>query len=85
MSQTPSQEILDEIRSNFDYFDGDKNGRIDVKEFTKLLQVIEPTATKEQAAKGFDFIDDRRIIDGGRHFEILAVYDLLHGGPQDLA
>lgn len=58
MSQTPSQEILDEIRSNFDYFDGDKNGRIDVKEFTKLLQVIEPTATKEQAAKGFDFIDD---------------------------
>ena len=57
MTDKPSKEKLDEIRSNFDYFDRDGNGQIDVKEFTKLLQVIEPTATNEQAAKGFDIID----------------------------
>ena len=57
MSKQPNEEILNEIRDNFDYFDRDNNGQIDVKEFTKLLMVIDPNATKEQAEKGFDFID----------------------------
>ena len=57
MTDQPTQEILDEIRKNFEYFDRDDNGEIDVKEFTKLLQVIEPSATKQQAEKGFKYID----------------------------
>ena len=57
MTDKPSQDKLDEIRTNFEYFDGDGNGRIDLSEFTKLLQVIEPTATKEQAEKGFELVD----------------------------
>jgi calmodulin/calcium-binding protein CML/plastin-2 len=57
MAEQPSQDKLDEIRKNFDYFDRDGNGHIDVSEFTKLLKVIEPSSTKAQAEKGFDIID----------------------------
>jgi len=57
MADQPSQEILDEIRTNFEYFDRDKNGQIDITEFTKLLRVIDPDATKQQAEKGFKYID----------------------------
>ena len=57
MSKQPSEEVLNEIRDNFEYFDRDNNGQIDVGEFTKLLTVIDPNATKEQAEKGFEFID----------------------------
>ena len=39
MTPKPNQEMLDEIRDNFDYFDRDNNGQIDVNEFTKLLQL----------------------------------------------
>jgi len=58
MTDTPSQEILDEIRTNFEFFDRDNNGKIDVKEFTKLLKIIEPSATDRQAQEGFKYIDD---------------------------
>jgi len=58
MTNKPSQEQLAEIRKNFDFFDDDKNGQIEIKEFIRLLKVIEPTSTKEQAAKGFALIDD---------------------------
>lgn len=57
MTPKPNQEMLDEIRDNFDYFDRDNNGQIDVNEFTKLLHVIDPNATKQQAEDGFEFID----------------------------
>ena len=57
MTDQPSTEILDEIRKNFEYFDRDNSGKIDVTEFTKLLKVIEPSATKAQAEKGFKYID----------------------------
>ncbi len=57
MSNKPTAEVLEEIRDNFDYFDRDNNGRIDITEFTKLLKVIDPSATTEQAEKGFEFID----------------------------
>ena len=57
MTDQPSQEKLDEIQKNFEYFDQDKNGQISINEFTKLLCVIEPSATQEQAIKGFKYID----------------------------
>ncbi|MFT5452407.1 MAG: calmodulin [Enterobacterales bacterium] len=58
MTTKLSQEKLEEIRTNFDYFDNDNNGMIEIKEFISLLQVIEPTSTKQQAEEGFKIIDD---------------------------
>jgi len=56
-SNNPSNEKISYIRENFDYFDEDKNGQIEVAEFTRLLKVIEPTSTPEQASDGFNIID----------------------------
>ena len=53
-----SEEQLAEIKENFDFFDRDSNRQIDLSEFTKLLRVLSPTATIEQAEKGFSLIDD---------------------------
>ncbi len=53
-----TEEKLDEIKSNFDFFDRDGNGSIDEKEFGELLKVIEPKATKEEIEKGFGVVDD---------------------------
>lgn len=51
-------EHLAEIKENFEFFDRDSNNEIDLGEFTKLLRVISPTATLEQAQKGFAIIDE---------------------------
>jgi len=53
-----SAEQLTEIKENFEFFDRDSNNEIDLGEFTKLLRVLSPTATLEQAQKGFDIIDE---------------------------
>ena len=57
MSNKPSKEKLADIRKNFDFFDDDHNGSIDLKEFVRLLKVIEPSATQKQAEQGFTIID----------------------------
>jgi len=57
MSKNPSQKELDEIRENFNFFDDDKNGLIELDEFIKLLKVIDPTSTIKQAEQGFSHID----------------------------
>ncbi|MBV1910062.1 MAG: EF-hand domain-containing protein [Kangiellaceae bacterium] len=53
-------EQLTEIKENFNFFDRDSNNEIDLGEFTKLLRVISPTATLEQAQKGFELIDENK-------------------------
>ncbi len=59
MSNKPlPKEKIEEIRGNFDFFDKDKNGEIDLDEFTELLRVLSPRTTKEQAESGFNFIDE---------------------------
>lgn len=45
------------IRENFDFFDEDHNGHIDLDEFTKLLKVIAPRSTDQEAQVGFELID----------------------------
>ena len=55
-----STQQLAEIRENFEFFDRDSNDAIDLGEFTKLLRVISPTATLEQAQKGFELIDENQ-------------------------
>lgn len=52
-----STEQLAEIKENFEFFDRDSNNEIDLGEFTKLLRVLSPTATLEQAQEGFSLID----------------------------
>ncbi|PCJ46000.1 MAG: calcium sensor EFh [Gammaproteobacteria bacterium] len=58
MTNKPSQDKLAEIRKNFDFFDKDNNGKIEVGEFISLLKVIEPSSSKRQAEEGFKLIDD---------------------------
>lgn len=53
-----AEEQLAEVKSNFNFFDRDGNGEIDVEEFTELLQVISPDSTDEQAKRGFAIIDE---------------------------
>lgn len=53
-----SASQLEEIKENFQFFDRDSNNQIELGEFIKLLRVISPTATLEQAQKGFDIIDE---------------------------
>ncbi len=55
-----SPQQLAEIKENFEFFDRDSNSKIDLGEFTKLLRVISPTATLEQAQKGFELIDENQ-------------------------
>ena len=57
MTNRPSKDKLDEISSNFNFFDVDNNGQIELNEFVSLLKVIEPTSTKTQAVDGFKLID----------------------------
>jgi len=57
MTNKPSQQKMAELRTNFDFFDNDNNGEIDLNEFIPLLKIIEPTATKTQAEEGFQHID----------------------------
>lgn len=58
MSNKLNQAQIDDIRKNFDFFDDDANGQIDLKEFLRLLKVIEPNSTKAQAEQGFLLIDN---------------------------
>lgn len=52
------EEKLNEVKKNFDFFDRDGNGEIDLDEFEQLLKVISPDATEEQAKRGFAIIDE---------------------------
>ena len=51
------QNKIQEIRANFDFFDTDNNGCIDLEEFAKLLKIIEPKASKKEIEIGFNLID----------------------------
>ncbi len=55
-----SAQQLAEIKENFEFFDRDSNNAIDLGEFTKLLRVLSPTATIDQAQKGFELIDENQ-------------------------
>ncbi len=52
------EKQLSDLRENFNFFDRDNNGRIDVEEFTKLLQVLSPKTTSAQGEDGFSIVDE---------------------------
>ncbi|MBI4005274.1 MAG: EF-hand domain-containing protein [Gammaproteobacteria bacterium] len=52
-----TEEQIAEIQENFDYFDTDKNGQIDYKEFTLLIDALGGDMTTEKMQAGFDIVD----------------------------
>ncbi|WMS88025.1 EF-hand domain-containing protein [Pleionea litopenaei] len=67
----PDDKIT-EIRAHFDFFDRDKNGEIDLEEFTELLRVLSPKSSKQQAESGFSFIDENS--DGHIDFDEFLIW-----------
>ena len=58
-STTPklSQKEIDSIREEFDFFDRDQNGQIDIKEFIELLTILSPKTKASHVEEGFELID----------------------------
>ncbi|MCV2885257.1 EF-hand domain-containing protein [Aestuariibacter sp. AA17] len=57
--QTPlAQEQVEEIRKEFEFFDRDKNGQIDLPEFIELLTVLSPKTKASHVQEGFTLIDE---------------------------
>ena len=47
-----------EIRKDFDFFDRDLNGQIDLHEFIELLTVLSPKTKAGNVQEGFAMIDE---------------------------
>lgn len=52
-----SEKQLNEARKEFDFFDRDNNGQIDLIEFIELLAVLSPKSKAKAAEEGFKIID----------------------------
>lgn len=52
-----SKAEIEEARSNFNFFDRDGNGQIDLTEFIELLTVISPKTKASHVEEGFRLID----------------------------
>ena len=50
-------EKVDEIRKEFEFFDQDNNGQIDLQEFIELLTVLSPKTKASHVQEGFSLID----------------------------
>jgi calmodulin/calcium-binding protein CML/plastin-2 len=53
----PNEEELDELREAFDYNDRDADGRIQVDEFSAMLDELEAGMTERDIEIGFKDID----------------------------
>ena len=53
-----TEEQIAEVRKEFEFFDKDKNGQIDLKEFIELLTILSPKTKASHAQEGFNIIDD---------------------------
>jgi Ca2+-binding EF-hand superfamily protein len=63
----PSEEQLDELREAFDYNDRDGDGRIELAEFSAMLDELEADMSAKEIEIGFKDIDtnDDGLIDFG--------------------
>ena len=66
------QEQIKQIREEFDFFDRDNNGEIDVDEFFELIKVLSPKAKQSSATEGFALIDTNG--DGSIDFDEFLVW-----------
>lgn len=56
--QTPLDENqIAEIRKEFEFFDRDQNGQIDLQEFIELLTILSPKTKASHVQEGFELID----------------------------
>lgn len=60
------QEVA-KIREDFEFFDRDQNGQIDLAEFIEMLTVLSPKTKANRVEEGFSLIDDNN--DGYISFE----------------
>lgn len=66
--QSPVDEKkVAEIRKEFDYFDSDGNGQLELKEFIELLTVLSPKTKASHVQEGFSIIDNNN--DGSIDFD----------------
>ncbi len=56
MKKLSDTEIA-KIKSDFDYFDEDSSGKLDIQEFRNLFKVIAPDSKRSEADAGFQAID----------------------------
>ncbi|WP_288739950.1 EF-hand domain-containing protein [uncultured Rheinheimera sp.] len=55
--ETLSEQQIAEIKSHFDFFDRDGNGRIEIAEFIELLTALAPKTKVSHVEEGFKLID----------------------------
>ncbi|MET1219395.1 MAG: EF-hand domain-containing protein [Glaciecola sp.] len=59
MTKTPLSEAqLTQIKQEFDFFDRDGNGQLELTEFIELLTVLSPKTKVCAVEEGFNLIDD---------------------------
>ena len=50
-------ERIVELQENFDHFDQDENGKIDLAEFIRLMDALQAMLTSDEARIGFQSVD----------------------------
>lgn len=53
-----TEENIAAVRKDFEFFDRDQNGQIDLPEFIELLMVISPKTKVANVREGFALIDN---------------------------
>jgi calmodulin len=66
-TETLSEQQLATIKSDFEFFDRDSNGKIDMAEFIELLTALAPKTKANHVDEGFRLIDTNN--DGFIDFE----------------
>lgn len=56
-SKSLDPQKVEEIRKEFEFFDRDNNGQIDLQEFIDLLMVLSPKTKASHVQEGFSLID----------------------------
>jgi Ca2+-binding EF-hand superfamily protein len=65
--QAISESELQQIKEEFDFFDRDHNGLIELPEFIELLTVLSPKTKVKSVEEGFSLIDSNH--DGSIDFD----------------
>ncbi len=55
---TLTEQQLNDIQAEFNFFDRDGNGMIELPEFIELLTVLSPKTKVSAVEEGFNLIDD---------------------------
>lgn len=60
MSTELTPEKIAAIQKDFNFFDRDGNGQIDLQEFIELLTIISPKTKASHVEEGFKLIDENQ-------------------------